>query len=172
MTAWLLTWLWQGLALTLVMSGAFRLLPRLNAATRYCDMVERSGCVRHVGRDRRIGCDRRGRCAPDAPVPDQSHLIRRSSLLPDALFAIVVGVWLAMALVLLVRPVPDVRAVFRLRDRCRDFPPEVEAELPLWLEAKARRGSATGATWCSVTRSEAPQCLAFHRPYIAVPTSC
>ena len=35
MTASGLTWLWQGIALTLAMSAALRLLPRLNAATRY-----------------------------------------------------------------------------------------------------------------------------------------
>lgn len=35
MTAWLLTWLWQGLALTAVVAAALRWLPRLNAATKH-----------------------------------------------------------------------------------------------------------------------------------------
>ena len=35
MTASLLTWLWQGVALAVVLSIALHLLPRVNAATRY-----------------------------------------------------------------------------------------------------------------------------------------
>ena len=35
MTAWLLTWLWQGLALTAVVAAALRCTPRLNAATKH-----------------------------------------------------------------------------------------------------------------------------------------
>jgi beta-lactamase regulating signal transducer with metallopeptidase domain len=90
--------------------------------------------------------------------------------MPDALLSIFVGVWLAMALALLVRVVGGVHAVFQLRDQCRDFPLDEESQLPLWLEARARRGARpTRLMLCDAVRGATV--LGFQRPCIAVPPS-
>jgi beta-lactamase regulating signal transducer with metallopeptidase domain len=98
-----------------------------------------------------------------------THLILVPSA-PDTLIAIVVGVWVAMALALLVRVLPGVHTIFRMRDRCSEFPPEVEAQLSLWVEAREQRpGRPAQLMLCDAVRGATV--LGFHRSYIAVSPS-
>ena len=53
---------------------------------------------------------------------------------PD--LAILLGAWAAIALVCLLRLLPGLHHVYALRDRCEPFPADVEARLPLWLDAR------------------------------------
>ena len=69
----------------------------------------------------------------------------------------------------LLRILPGIHAVFRLRDRCRDFPRDVEAQLPLWLEARGLAARRTRLMLCDAVRGATV--LGFHRPYIALPPS-
>ena len=169
MTAWWLTWLWQGIALTLAVSAAFQLMPRVNAATRYWIWWCTLGAVGAIGGMGAIG-------ATGAHPTHLTHLSHPTHLIlvpsaPDALIAIVVGVWIAIALVSLMRILTSLHAVFGLRDQCTAFPPDVEAALPLWLEARARRGATrpTRLMLCDAVRGATV--LGFHRPCVAVPPS-
>jgi hypothetical protein len=60
------------------------------------------------------------------------------------LISTIVGIWMSVALIGSVRLLPNLHAVFALRDRCVPFPVDIESRLPLWLEAK-QQGRRTGA---------------------------
>ena len=47
--------------------------------------------------------------------------------------------WITIALFRLLRILPGVHLLYRLKDECRPFPRKVEDQLPLWREAKGRR---------------------------------
>ena len=166
MTAWWLTWLWQGIALTFAVSAALRLLPRLNAASRYCIWWCTLGAVGAIGAAGAMGTGGAAGAAV-ATGATGAHLFEIPAA-PNALIAIFVGVWIAMALLSLVRILTGIHAVFRLRDRCSDFPREVEAQLPLWLETQVQ-GLPARLMLCDAVRGATV--LGFFRPCIAVPPS-
>jgi beta-lactamase regulating signal transducer with metallopeptidase domain len=168
MTTWLVTWLWQGLALTVGVRLAFRLMPRLNGATRYWLWWATLGALGALGASGALGVSMAHSSLP-SHLSQPSHLFTIPSA-PGALIAIFVGVWVAMALVLLIRVVPGIHTIFRIRDRCTEFPPEVEAELSLWIEERDRRTARpTRLMLCDAVRGATV--LGFHRSCIAVPPS-
>ena len=119
MTAWLLTWLWQGSALAAGVAVALRCAPRLNAATRHLIW-----CVRSCGSGlARVGQFTVRRSRPPAAAASVSRTPSMSRQRPTVLITIFVGIWAAIALVSLLRLLPGLRAVYALRDRCRPFPP-------------------------------------------------
>jgi beta-lactamase regulating signal transducer with metallopeptidase domain len=160
MTAWLLTWLWQGLALTAVVAVALRCAPRLNAATKHLIW-----CGALVALSW-LGWSSSPETAVTAPVDLEPILYVPSA--PDVFITIFVGIWMSIALVNLLRLLPGLHALYALRDRCRPFPPEIEAGLPLWVEAKAR-GRRTELMTCDAVPGATV--LGLQRPCIALPSS-
>ena len=158
MTAWLMTWLWQGSALAAGVAVALRCTPRLNAATRHLVWC---GAL--------IGLAWLGWGSSPAPIaasPAHVEPVLYVPTAPDALISTVVGIWMSVALIGLLRLLPNLHAVFALRDRCVPFPVDIESRLPLWLEAK-QQGRRTGLMICD----ELPGAtvLGLHRPCIALP---
>jgi beta-lactamase regulating signal transducer with metallopeptidase domain len=168
MTAWLLTWLAQGLALTFVASVILQLMPSLNAATRYAIWWANLGAIclpAVLSAAAALGAE-----AEALGAKAGATYLFEVPAAPEPAFAIFVGVWLAVALLMLVRIVPGIHAVFTLRDRCREFPPAVEAQLPLWRDAHRRQGARpTRLMLCDAVGGATM--LGFLRPYIAVPSS-
>ena len=158
MTAWLMTWLWQGSALAAGVAVALRCTPGLNAATRHLIW---SGAL--------IGLAWLGLGSSPAPVataPAHVEAVFYVPAAPDVLISTIVGIWMSVALIGLVRLLPSVRALYALRDRCVPFPPDIESRLPLWLEAK-QRGRRAELMICD----ELPGAtvLGLQRPCIALP---
>jgi bla regulator protein blaR1 len=158
MTAWLMTWLWQGSALAVGVAVTLRCTPGLNAATRHfvwCGAL--------------IGLAWLGWGSSPAPLavaPLQFEPVLYVPAAPDVLISTIVGIWMSVALIGLVRLLPSLRAVFALRDRCVPFPVDIESRLPLWLEAK-QKGRRTELMICD----ELPGAtvLGLQRPCIALP---
>ncbi len=166
MTVWLLAWLWQGVALTLI---AALLVPRrTNAATRHLAWWAVLAAVNWLG----WMSSPYGGLTP-VPVPGsdpngtESALIEVRELSPH-LVSILLGIWVAVSLVKLLRLLPAVHTIYALRDRCRSFPQEIESQLPLWLEAKGL-GRRADLVICDAVPGATV--LGFQRPCIALPSS-
>jgi beta-lactamase regulating signal transducer with metallopeptidase domain len=172
MTVWLLTWLWQGLVLTWLVALVLRpKLRAVNAATRHAIWwAALAGVIwlalvssPHVGLN---------------PVPVTGSAPGVGTIAPEPLFhapsvapvlvSVFVGVWVAVALVKLIRLVPSLHALYALRDRCRAFPAHIEARLPLWLESQ-QSGRRAQLMICDAVPGATV--LGFDRPTIAVPSS-
>jgi beta-lactamase regulating signal transducer with metallopeptidase domain len=160
MTAWYLSWLWQGTALTLLMLGAGRIAPRLNAATRYWIWWGALAGVVWLG-VRNVFA--RGVVAPSRAEP----LVVVPSA-PDVWVAIALGIWAGVALVRLVRLLAAVEGIWALRARCRSIPEDVEARLPLWLAGR-EQGRPSRVMLCDDVAG--PTLLGFGRPIVALPQS-
>src|SRR6185295_11574739 len=134
MTVWLLTWLWQGLALTTLVALVMRLESRaINAPTRHVIWWSTLAGVMWLGW---ISSPYWG--LPPVPVRGadpigpsfaSEPLFHAPSVAP-LLISAFLGVWVAIAWVKLVRLVPSLHALYALRDRCRPFPAQIEARQP------------------------------------------
>jgi beta-lactamase regulating signal transducer with metallopeptidase domain len=160
MTAWYLGWLWQGVALTLMTLGAFRIAPRLNAATRYWIWWGALAGVVWLGVRSAFA---RGPVAASGAEP----LVVVPSA-PDLWVAIALGIWGGVALVRLVRLLAAVEGIWALRARCRSIPEHVEARLPLWLAGR-EQGRPSRLMVCDDVAG--PTLLGFGRPIVALPHS-
>ena len=153
MTAWLLTWVSQGVALVVVVAVALRFVPRLNAATRFAIWF---GVL--------IGLAWPG-WTSSLPAVEQPIYVPSA---PDRAVSVFIGVWAAISLINLVRILPSLHAVYALRDRCRAFPRDLEARLPMWLEARDR-GRPAELKICDAVAGATV--LGFQRPCIAIPSA-
>ena len=153
-----MTWLWQGTALAAGVALALRCAPGLNAATRHLVWCGALIGLTWLG----LGSSP----APIAASPAHVEPLFYVPSAPDALISTIVGIWMSVALIGLVRLLPSLRALFALRDRCVPFPVDVESRLPLWLEAK-QKGRRTELMICD----ELPGAtvLGLQRPCIALP---
>ena len=160
MTAWLLTWLWQGSALTAGVAIALRCAPRLNAATRHLIWFGALTGLISLGWGSSPGFVTAASSSvePVLYVPSA----------PDPLITAIAGIWMSVALVGLLRVLPSLHALYALRDRSVPFPQEIESQLPLWLEAKGR-GRRTELMICDALPGATV--LGLQRPCIALPTS-
>ena len=181
MTAWLLTWLWQGSALAVSVTVALRCVPRLNASTRhliwcgalaavawlgwasspYLAETALKGCATSAGQISSSGTGLQ-------PCPSGAEPLLYVPSTPDLVITLFVGIWAAIALVGLLRLLPGLRGVYALRDRCTPASSSLESRLPLWLEAKAR-GRRTQLVICDAVPGATV--LGFERPCIAIPSS-
>lgn len=164
MTAWYVSWLWQGVALALMTAGAVRMAPGMNAATRYWIWWGALGGVVWLGIH--------GWWTPEL-APAAAEIAGAGPMIvvpaaPDDWMAIAVGVWAGVALVQLVRVLIAVEGIWSLRARCRALPDEVEARLPLWLAAR-ERGRPSRLMLCDDIPG--PTLLGFGRAFVAVPRS-
>lgn len=162
MTAWLLTWAWQGTALALGVALSLRYARRLNAATRHLIWFAALAALAWLG----------WAGSPHGiplPGPVQARMAEPIYIpsAPDILITGLVGIWAALGLVGLLRLLPGLHAVYALRDSCYPFPAAVEAALPLWLEAK-ERGRRTDLMICDAVPGATV--LGLQRPCIAIPT--
>ena len=160
MTAWLLTWLWQGSALVAGVAVALRYTPRLNAASRHLIWFGALAGLVSLG----LGSSS---AFPGAMPASAAQVIYVPSA-PDALISVIFGVWMSVALVRLVRVLPSLHALYSLRDRSVVFPPDIESRLPLWLETRDR-GRRTELMICDALPGATV--LGLQRPCIALPTS-
>ncbi len=173
MTAWLLTWLWQGAVLTLSVAILLK-AKRFNAATRHLVWWAALVALTWLG----YQSSPYGGLTP-VPVPVRGSDPNGMGFAPEPLLqvqqfspffvSILLGVWAAVALVNLVRLVPSLHAVYALRDLCRPFPAAIESRLPLWLEANARGRRRAELMICDELAGATV--LGFQRPCIALPTS-
>ena len=168
MTVWLLTWLWEGVALTLAVACVSK-AGRINAATRHLIWWSALGAIIWLGY---MSSPFSGLPPIDLPVgsngtvaPETYLTVTEASPLFVSIF---LGIWAAIALMKLLRLLPSLHAVYALRDRCRPFPASVEAQLPLWLEARVR-GRRTELRICDAVPGATV--LGFQRPWIALPSS-
>lgn len=161
MTAWLLTWFWQGGALAAGVTVALRCAPRRNAATRHLIWCAALAAVAWLG-----WASLPYRTIPAAISSGADPIYIPSA--PDFLIDVFVGIWAAISLVSLVRVLPGLRGVYAVRDRCRPFPPGIESRLPLWLEAKP---SGRRATLMICDEVPGATVLGFFGPCIAIPSA-
>ena len=161
MTAWLLTWLWQGSAIALGVAIASRYAPRRNAATRHLIWSAALLAVAYLG----------WRSTPQFSTPATAAAAAGPIYVPSApdfLLSVFVGIWTAVALVGLLRLLPALRGVYAARDRCSRFPAAIECRLPLWLQAR-ESGRCAELMLCDAVPGATV--LGFLRPWIAIPPS-
>lgn len=187
MTAWLLTWFWQGVVLALGVAVVLKGARRLNAATKHLiwcgalaalgwlgwsalpgvSVTALKGCATAV-----VGTGATGLVAAGGtglqPCLAAAEPVLYVPSAPDTILSILLGIWAAVALVNLVRLLPGLHAVYALRDRCRPMPSDVESQLPLWLEAR-ERGRRADLMICDAVPGATV--LGLQRPSIAVPSS-
>jgi beta-lactamase regulating signal transducer with metallopeptidase domain len=171
MTGWLLTWLWQGVVLTLSVAILLK-SRRFNAATRHLVWWAALVALAWLGYQSSPyggltpvpvrGSDPNGMSFASEPLL-QVHQIS------PFVVSMLLGVWAGVALVKLVRLVPSLHAVYALRDLCRPFPAAIESRLPLWLDANARGRRRAELMICDELAGATV--LGFQRPCIALPTS-
>lgn len=166
MTASLLTWLWQGMALALSLSVLLHFLPRVNASTRCVIWWGAMAALVWLGWQAAPG----GLSA--ASVPAGAHAFHDQPLairvqpLPAWALTLIVTTWLTVALFRLLRILPGVHLLHQLKDECRPFPRAVEEQLPLWHAATGRRGRLV---LCD--RLSGAAVLGLREPCIAMPSS-
>ena len=160
MTAWLLTWFWQGCVLATGVAAALACAPRLNAATRHLFWWGTFAALAWLGwaNAPKVSATGADGIEPLLYVPTA----------PDPFIIIFVGVWAATALIGMLHVLSGLRAVYALRDRCRPFPSTIEAQLPLWVDAKTR-GRRTLLMICDA--APGASVLGFERPCIAIPSA-
>ena len=165
MTAWLAIWLAEGCFVVCAAAVLTRAI-RLNAATRYVAWwiaLIAVGSFAWTVSPRPGHICVAGDCGVQASASEPLVYVGAA---PDVFISAFLGIWLSITLVRLIRVLPSLHAVYSLRDRCTAFPPAIEAQLRLWLEAKAGRRRAELAI-CSAVQSATV--LGFQRPCIAVP---
>jgi beta-lactamase regulating signal transducer with metallopeptidase domain len=155
-TTWFVTWLMGGLSAAAA-AAILGHVCRFNAATRYVAWwIAMMAVASFAWIFLPLG----------APANSTAEPLVYVDAVPDLFFSVAVGLWLAIALVKLIRLVPSLHAVYALRDRCTPFPRHIEMQLPLWQHAKAQ-GRAVELVTCEELRSATV--LGFQRPCIAIP---
>ena len=166
MTAWLLTWLWQGTALAVSLSVLLHLQPRVNASTRCMIWWGAFAALVWLGWESlpttasalATASGARGLIGKPSPIQVQR--------LPAWAITSIVTTWIAVASLRLLRLLSGVQRVYRLKHQCRPFSRAVEERLPLWHEAKGR---SVRLMLCD--RLPGAAVLGLHEPYIAIPSS-
>jgi beta-lactamase regulating signal transducer with metallopeptidase domain len=168
MTLWLLTWFWQGLALTIVLALALHALPQVNAATRYVLWWCALAAVIFLGWQSLPGSVSTAAISAAAAgsASSESSLALHVRPLPAGVLSLFTIVWMSVGCFRLMQLFPGLSALYRLKDECRQFPASVEAQLPLWLGATGRH-----ARLALCDRLEGAALLGLHEPIIALPAS-
>jgi beta-lactamase regulating signal transducer with metallopeptidase domain len=171
MTAWLLTWLWQGLLVTAVAALTLRFWNRLNAAMRHgvwLAVLILVGWLGWMALPEPSSTEQRA-CTADVSCLDAAvEPIIPVQPLPELFFAGFLGLWASAALAQLIRVLAAGRAVSALRNNCTPFPPPLEAQLPLWSDEK-HCGRSTRLMICPSLAGATV--LGFRHPWIAMPQS-
>ena len=170
MADWLLTWLWQGTLLTLLVTVALRALPGPSAATK-CLVWWATLAALLILPWNWSGTQVGSAIGPvvvttAAGSPGWTPIGLPS--VPAWLAAIVAATWIGLAAVRLVALTRAIAALERLKRRCVDLPSQVEARLPLW---RAIRAEGRRARLCLSDEVRVSSVLGLREPVIAVPPS-
>jgi beta-lactamase regulating signal transducer with metallopeptidase domain len=160
----LVTWLWQGVVLVAASAGIVRVLPRLNAATRYAIWWLTLGLVLvHPWAPAALSILPSGPVAGEAagllPVP-------RVPAPPLWLPVLGLAVWLSCALWRVWQIAVSLRAIAVLKREATPCDDALARRLPLWAAASA---SGRRCTLGISDRADGPCALGFRRPMIVVP---
>lgn len=167
MTGWLVAWLWQGIVLAMGVSAALKLLPRVNASTRYVIWWCAFGVLvwlgwstsPHIGPLLTISSDT-GATQVSAPS------LFEVAAFPQWLITCIFAAWGAGASFKLLSILPGLHGLHRLKDSCGPVLVTMETRLPLWLEQK-RIGRPAQLMLCDGLSNAAV--LGLRQPYIAFP---
>ncbi len=166
MTGWLLTWLWQGLALAILTAAAFRVLPRINAATRYAIWWAVFFSLIWLGWASSPNTARAAAANLPAGAFEFTPALVEIPALPEAAVTSLVMLWMSVALFKMLRVLPGLHALYRLKDSCGPILSSIEEQLPLWREVK-RSGRRVELMICDRLPNAAV--LGLHQPFIAFP---
>jgi beta-lactamase regulating signal transducer with metallopeptidase domain len=165
MTAWLLTWLWQGVALAVSLLLVLHLLPRVNAATRYVLWWGAFAALLYIGWQA-WPASAIGNFVSNTGGSAEPALLIQVQPLPASVLSLIAMIWASVALFKLLQIIPSLNALYRLKDECRPFPRGLEEQLPFWLEAGGRR---VRLALCD--RLPGAALLGLHDPCIALPSA-
>jgi len=143
LTAWLLAWAWQGIALVVALSILLHFLPRVNASTRCVIWWGAYAALIWLGWTSSPNTGGPALAAAPATTAVGSGGAEWFAIqvqpLPTWLLTLVLTSWITVALFRLLRILPDLQLLYRLKDECRPFPRAVEHELSHWLDLPSRR---------------------------------
>lgn len=169
--AWLLSWLWQGMAIALVVAALLCVARRLNAATRYA--IWWAALVAVVALPATWTLARLAAGAPPSADVSRAAAAEASAalpvvlpLVPDWMLAIAIGAWLGLIIVRLTNVVRAGVRLRRLKRACVPLPGERERRLGRWLAVRAQGRPATIGVSDELTM---PAALGLGRPIIALP---
>lgn len=165
MIAWLVTWLWQGLALVASVSLVLRLGRRLDAGTRYVCWC--AGLVMLLWLGWPVPFDAGAVSA--VPPPEGAAASRALVTLPALPVTVVLAIgaaWLLAAALGLTRLCGLGYRLWRLKGSCEPFPRARENRLVLWCRERARGRRARLMLSDAVP---GPTVLGLVRPCIVVP---
>jgi beta-lactamase regulating signal transducer with metallopeptidase domain len=167
LTGWLVAWLWQGTVLALGVSAALKLLPRVNASTRYLIWWCASAVLVWLGWSTSpyiatlltISSDT---IATQASSPSLFEV----TPFPQWLITFIFATWVAVASFKLLKILPGLHALYRLKASSGPVLETIEMRLPVWLEQK-RIGRPAQLMICNGLSNAAV--LGLRHPYIAFP---
>jgi beta-lactamase regulating signal transducer with metallopeptidase domain len=132
----IVTWLWQGLAIAWITAAAVRAMPRLNAATRHAIWWLALAAVLAIPVAHGLAAIARGTpSAPDLTPLDAAGALMLPAI-PDGVVACAVAIWAMTAAVGALRVARSCRALGRLKRASSPFDRSREARLPLWVAAR------------------------------------
>jgi len=167
MIAWLVTWLWQGLALVASVSLVLRLGRRLDAGTRYVCWC--AGLVMLLWLGWAVPFDAGAGVVSAAPPPEGAAASRALVTLPALPVTAVLALgaaWLLAAALGLTRLCGLCYRLWRLKGSCEPLPRARENRLVLWCRERGRGRRARLVVSDAVP---GPTVLGLVRPCIAVP---
>lgn len=166
--AWLLTWLWQGLALVAAVSLAVRLTRRGDAGTRYVIWCASLMTVLWLGWALASGdSDLRPVSPPQGgTMAGASPVLVNLPRLPDAALLALGGVWGLAATLGLLRLGAACHGLWRLRRSCRPLARAREDRLVLWRRERDRGRRARLVVSDALS---SPAVLGLVRPCVALP---
>ena len=169
----MVTWLWQGLAIAWITAAAVWTMPRLNAATRHAVWWLALAAVLAIPVAHALAALTTS--APPAPdlTPPRGAGIGGALILPAipaGVVACAAALWAMTAAAGLLRIAGSYRALGRLKRASARFDPSREARLPLWVAA--REGGHHRAAGLRVSGTMTGACaLGLGRPVILVSRS-
>ena len=167
--AWLFTWLWQGVAVALVVSLLLRAAQRLNASTRH--VIWWTTLVVVLALPALGG---RGAVAPASlsapgPAATAAPLVATWVIpaVPDWVLSVLIGGWLGVVLVRVVHVARSFVHLRQLKRGCRPMPAGQERGLTGWI---ASRGDCPRAALGLSDEVVMPSALGLGRPVIVLPS--
>ena len=132
----IVTWLWQGLALAWIMAAAVRAMPRLNAATRHAIWWLALGAVLAIPVAHELAAITTGTPSLRDLTPLDAGGALMLPAIPDGFLACAAVMWAMTAVGGVLRIVRSCRALGRLKRASSPFDRAREERLPLWVAAR------------------------------------
>lgn len=133
----IVTWLWQGLAIAWITAAVVRAMPRLNAATRHAVWWLALAAVLAIPVAHGLATISTGApSTPDLTGAADAVGVLMVPAIPDGIVAWAVAIWAMTAAVSALRIARSCRALGRLKRASLPFDRSREARLPLWIAAR------------------------------------